>query len=509
VCTSNVDVANEVKLHKMVVDPGCMKCLDCVSVCPNDALYFGLGRPSFGISPKRSARRYDLSLVEELAALVLGFGAFLAYRGLYGKSPFLMSLGCAGIATYLLMKAASLFYRHDVVLQKNVLKSDGRIQKAGWVVLFPTILLLAFTAHSGAVQYQAYLGKRVLAGLPTEYFGWQRNREGLQLRGQDREAAAAARAHFAFCEKWGLLATLENEQRLAWLDLLGGHINEALQRVRQIAASHPDYALDWVKLGNFETFAGHREEAGKAYQRAMEIDRGPRERIAAKHPDEQFPLSAQAYAEWGLFLADDGATDRAQEALEKSVKLDRTSAMAWMALGGFQLGTGQIDRARQSLLQACLLEPHALPPLEMVERIGRADQDFAAALRDYDEVAGKQFVFRYNRAHALVRLRRYDEAIAAYRKLVEEQPGLVEIRADLGAVLLATSDLNGAIGQFEIVATALPSDSEAHFKLGYLYHQVGRGADAAREYQTAIRLGGPGKDLAEQGLKALNSEGGR
>ncbi|MBZ0103093.1 MAG: 4Fe-4S binding protein, partial [Thermoanaerobaculia bacterium] len=46
VCTSNVRVHEEVALHRMVVDPGCMKCGDCVSVCPNDALYFGFGRPS-------------------------------------------------------------------------------------------------------------------------------------------------------------------------------------------------------------------------------------------------------------------------------------------------------------------------------------------------------------------------------------------------------------------------------------------------------------------------------
>lgn len=28
-----------------VVDSGCMKCLDCVNVCPKDALYFGFGAP--------------------------------------------------------------------------------------------------------------------------------------------------------------------------------------------------------------------------------------------------------------------------------------------------------------------------------------------------------------------------------------------------------------------------------------------------------------------------------
>lgn len=46
VCTSNVRVHEEVARFGMVVDPGCMKCLDCIQVCPNDALYVGIGAPA-------------------------------------------------------------------------------------------------------------------------------------------------------------------------------------------------------------------------------------------------------------------------------------------------------------------------------------------------------------------------------------------------------------------------------------------------------------------------------
>ena len=46
VCTSNVNVASEVRKYGMVVHPGCMKCGDCISACPNDALRFGFGKPA-------------------------------------------------------------------------------------------------------------------------------------------------------------------------------------------------------------------------------------------------------------------------------------------------------------------------------------------------------------------------------------------------------------------------------------------------------------------------------
>src|SRR4029453_12361217 len=64
VCTSNVRVHEEVREYGMVVDPGCMKCMDCVSVCPNDALYFGFAKPAIVKGPaknKAPKKVYDLS----------------------------------------------------------------------------------------------------------------------------------------------------------------------------------------------------------------------------------------------------------------------------------------------------------------------------------------------------------------------------------------------------------------------------------------------------------------
>jgi NAD-dependent dihydropyrimidine dehydrogenase PreA subunit len=70
VCTSNVRVHEEVKLYKAVVDPQCMKCLDCVSVCPKDALYVGFGAPALltRAAPKKPVRSYDLGFRAEFRA---------------------------------------------------------------------------------------------------------------------------------------------------------------------------------------------------------------------------------------------------------------------------------------------------------------------------------------------------------------------------------------------------------------------------------------------------------
>src|SRR5205823_5286933 len=106
VCTSNVRIHEEVRDFGMVVDPGCMKCMDCVSVCPNDALYFGFSRKverpkRRAIPPIKRFTTYDLTWPQEIVLAVLMLVLFLAYRNMLGNIPMLMAIGMAGVSTFL------------------------------------------------------------------------------------------------------------------------------------------------------------------------------------------------------------------------------------------------------------------------------------------------------------------------------------------------------------------------------------------------------------------------
>ncbi|HEX9792734.1 MAG TPA: 4Fe-4S binding protein, partial [Planctomycetota bacterium] len=134
VCSSNVVVHAEVRDFGMVVDPGCMKCMDCVSVCPNDALYFGFGRPAAFAAPRvavPSVRKAEHGWREEAALGALFLLAFTAFRGLYGVVPFLLALGLGAIVACLALQALRMIYRRDVRLARWVLKSGGRLRPAG------------------------------------------------------------------------------------------------------------------------------------------------------------------------------------------------------------------------------------------------------------------------------------------------------------------------------------------------------------------------------------------
>ncbi len=155
VCTSNVRVHEEVREYGMVVDPGCMKCLDCVSVCPNDALYFGFGKPAaMKGAPKHEApkRRFDMTWPEEVGFALFFLGSFLAVRGIYGLVPMLMAVGIAGVATFLAWKLWRMLCDKNVNLHRYRLKSNGSMTRSGWIASVIAGLCVALVAHSGVVQ---------------------------------------------------------------------------------------------------------------------------------------------------------------------------------------------------------------------------------------------------------------------------------------------------------------------------------------------------------------------
>lgn len=170
VCTSNVRVHEEVRDFGMVVDPGCMKCLDCVSACPKEALSFGFAKPSALAKPRDTAaaervarrrastKRFDLTQREEWAVAVVFIALFLAYRGFLNHVPMLMAIGMAGVGAFLLWKCWSLLTRPSVRVQNLQLKAQGRWFVSGWLFAAIGVLTAASAAWGGTVTLQRWLG---------------------------------------------------------------------------------------------------------------------------------------------------------------------------------------------------------------------------------------------------------------------------------------------------------------------------------------------------------------
>jgi len=163
VCTSNVRVHEEVREYGMVVDPGCMKCLDCVSVCPNDALSFGLGKPALRKGKPRGdgvRPNWDLTWPQEIALFVLYWLIFVGVRGVYGSGlvSLLFASGIAAVATFVLWHAYRVLTETNVSFHRWRLKRQGTIRRPGMVYLTVAGVIGLFCAQCIAVRSMNIIG---------------------------------------------------------------------------------------------------------------------------------------------------------------------------------------------------------------------------------------------------------------------------------------------------------------------------------------------------------------
>jgi polyferredoxin/tetratricopeptide (TPR) repeat protein len=179
VCTSNVRVSEEVNNFGTVVDPGCMKCLDCISACPNDALYFGFGAPALTTKPRVStdvlaqtaekrAKRYDLTLGEEIIlalimlALLSGFrGMHLAPWNLDLTIPLLMAVAMAGVGTFAIHKAWRMVRDLNVRAPFWQLKLSGKVKPAGYLFALFTLIYTLWGVQGIVMSFGQYRGNLI------------------------------------------------------------------------------------------------------------------------------------------------------------------------------------------------------------------------------------------------------------------------------------------------------------------------------------------------------------
>jgi polyferredoxin len=237
VCTSNVIVHQEVKQYGMVVDPGCMKCMDCVSVCPNDALYFGFGKPAAAVK-KTLERNYSLTWPEEIAAAVIFLASYLAVWDVYQLIPMLMSLGIASVSTFLALRVWKLYRANDLSFYRFSLKSNGIVRNGGWIFVFFSTIWLGLNGHSGWIRYHEYLGSQEFRQLqiPDE-LALATSDVGRWLSVNEKQNIEDGSRHLKLATDNGFLSNADAIQKLAWFEFLSGKTQNAVDLLARAAAA--------------------------------------------------------------------------------------------------------------------------------------------------------------------------------------------------------------------------------------------------------------------------------
>lgn len=343
VCTSNVIVHAEVKQFGMVVDPGCMKCLDCVSVCPNDALYFGLGKPSIVARGAAVPRSYSLTWPEELFAAAVFLASLLAVWEVYQLVPMLMALGVAAVSTFLAVRIIKMFRSADSSFYGRSLRSAGRVTAAGWAFLAFAFLWLGLNAHSGYVRYHEREAKLAFEKLtiPDELALAQAD-PTQWLSPSDAQAVANGKDAFENAQRVSLFTNREAISKLAWLEYLSGNGTGAVDLLSTAAEE---------QTGEQRTLS--------LYYRGAILNRLDRYREAVTGLDKAIaerPDLMPAREERGEALWQMGAREQAIQAWIDALKLNANMPLANYVLAGALAGSNA-EAASQYEQQADRVTP--------------------------------------------------------------------------------------------------------------------------------------------------------
>jgi tetratricopeptide (TPR) repeat protein/NAD-dependent dihydropyrimidine dehydrogenase PreA subunit len=300
-CTSNVIVHQEVKQYGMVVDPGCMKCMDCVSICPNDALYFGFGKRAVSVK-KTIERNYSLTWSEEIAAAAVFLASYLAIWDVYQLIPMLMSLGIAAVTTFLAMRAWKLYKTADLTFYRYSLKSGGVIKNAGWIFIFFATIWIGLNAHSGWIRYHEYVGGQA--------FRWLQIPDELALASEDpqrwisesdQQNIREGKRHLSVALQNGFITNADALQKLAWFEQLSGNGNQAVELLSKAAGKQdgPARALSHYYEGSIQNRQGRFEEAIQLLDQAL-LERSDLTAAREEKGESLWQLARrdEAIAEW-------------------------------------------------------------------------------------------------------------------------------------------------------------------------------------------------------------------
>jgi Flp pilus assembly protein TadD/ferredoxin len=234
-CMANVRVHAEVARYGMVVDPGCMKHMDCISVCPNDALYLGFGKPAIGV-PKDLTKPYSMSWPEEILAANVFFASFFAVWDVYLLVPMLMALGIAAVTTFLVMHSVRLLRTSDATFYRWVLRSNGTIRSAGWLFLAFTALWTLLNAHSGYIHYQEAAGITAFqrVQIPDE-LALAQSDPAPWLSDTDHKNIGNGKSHLYRAFDGGFFVNTVGLQSLAWLEYLSGNTEQSIKLLGLVA----------------------------------------------------------------------------------------------------------------------------------------------------------------------------------------------------------------------------------------------------------------------------------
>ncbi|NUP94618.1 MAG: tetratricopeptide repeat protein [Planctomycetaceae bacterium] len=326
-CQSHIRVHLELTRFGTVVDPACLRDLDCVAACPDGRVRFGFVRPPLlkGLTVWHGLdRKWDASWGEEALLLaVVSVGVF-SLRGLFDVLPLLLTVIVSVMLAFAVFQSTRFLRGKRLRALGRELRNERGVTGAGrvWVVA-SSVLLLAVCENAVVRAAELLAGSRLASAQATNERG-----------GSARLASSALRL-YRFVERLSVDPPADLRERV--------ELASALTRAEAIEPQFPTPAEFASSLARIEQLAGIGRIAD-----ALEL---------ANALATRFSHSAIAHYQHGVLLAASGREAEALAAFERSVALAPDDVDAQNNLGFLLMRMGRAPEAEEPLRRAAELGP--------------------------------------------------------------------------------------------------------------------------------------------------------
>jgi tetratricopeptide (TPR) repeat protein len=277
-----------------------------------------------------------------------------------------------------------------------------------------------------------------------------------------------------------------NRYNLADALLEAGQNQEAVSLLESLAAELPRNGTVLSLLGSAYQNAGQPERALEQYRQAVAAD----------------PGNHDYYLDYARMLADLNRYDESEQFIESSLREFGDDYALTIRLGALQMMQGKLEEARQTFRKAVDANPEmALGHVALAQTYlrERRDADAAKELAETRSKLPPDANVEHYYGLALVRLERYEEALAPLHEAIRLNPGDPETYFMLGKADAALNRTAAARADFEQTIRLDPRNAGAHYQLSRIYAQLG---DEAKAKEMAERTRQLIQSQREEGLKA-------
>lgn len=290
--------------------------------------------------------------------------------------------------------------------------------------------------------------------------------------------------------------------------LAQGQNRAAIDTLNKAIAITSDYPKLYFALSDAYYESGDTQKGKESFEKAMSFFLMA-DTVGSAEGGETYASSEYIYHfNRGVEYKKNGEMDKAIEAFEKAIELQPGYTDSYIPLSRIYESKYGKDKSVELLQKGLKAAPESLQLYDELGYIYKDNGDLDSALKVFQEAVSKVQghcdkvgVARIFEGLGLVYYdqKKFDLALDAFNKGLEQNPRSATIYTNLGATYTAKGDNQKAMGVLRTAIQINPKEALAHNNLGDILAQQGKISEAIMEFRNALEID-PSLKIAQENL---------